>query len=52
LDFLDYLPPSVAIEQNVDTNLNTLIDLPNEDYGATTSSLSKGKKVGLTDNDE
>jgi hypothetical protein len=36
------MPPLVATKQNVDTNLNTLIDLPNEDYGATTSSISKG----------
>jgi hypothetical protein len=40
------------MEQNVDTNLNTLIDLPNEDCGVTTSSLSKGKRVKLIDNDE
>jgi hypothetical protein len=52
LDFLDDLPPSIAMEQTVDTNLNTLIDLPNEDCGATTSSLSNGKRVGLIDNDE
>jgi hypothetical protein len=41
------------MKQNVDTNLNTLIDLPNEDVcGATTSNLSKSKGARLTNNDE
>jgi len=40
------------MKQNVDIELNTLVDLPNEDCGATTSSLSKGKRARLTDNDE
>jgi hypothetical protein len=52
LDFLNDMPPLVATKQNVDTNLNTLIDLPNGDYGATTSSINKGKGAGLIDNDE
>ncbi len=52
LDFLNYLLASIAMKQNVDTDFNTLIDLPNEDCGATTSRLSKGKKAGLTNNDE
>jgi hypothetical protein len=29
-----------------------VIDLPNEDCGRTTSNLSKGKRAGLTNNDE
>jgi hypothetical protein len=29
-----------------------VIDLPKEDCGATTSSLSKAKRAGLTNNDE
>jgi len=36
----------------VDIDLHTLVDLPNEDCGATTSSLSKGKRARLTNNDE
>jgi len=36
----------------VDTNLNTLIYRLNEDCGATTSSLNKGKNIRLIDNDE
>jgi hypothetical protein len=46
------MPPLIATKQNVDTNMNTLIDLPNEDFGATISSLSKSKGAGLLDNDE
>ncbi len=53
LDFLNDLLVLVTMKQNVDTNLNTLIDLPNEDVcGATTSNLSKSKGARLTNNDE
>jgi len=52
LDFLNYLATSIAMKQNVDTDLNTLIYRLNEDCGATTSSLSKDKNARLTDNDE
>ncbi len=53
LDFLNDLLVLVTVKQNVDTNLNTLIDLPNEDVcGATTSNLSKSKGARLTNNDE